>query len=65
VLASGMPLLPAFHPRMASDQQGPTPTRQLEPPGKFALNYGHRTPVSVVLAHLMYGAILGSFYQVN
>ena len=61
VLVAGMPLLPALHPRMASEQQGPTPTRQLEPPGFLALNYGKRTPISVILAHLVYGAILGAF----
>lgn len=33
VLLTGMPLLPGLHPRMASEQHGPTPTRQLEPPG--------------------------------
>ena len=62
VLVAGIPLLPSMHPRMAGEQQGPTPTRQLEPPGFLALNYGRRTPASVVLAHLIYGAILGAFY---
>jgi hypothetical protein len=32
------PALPAMHPRMASEQDGPTPTKQLEPPGFMALN---------------------------
>jgi hypothetical protein len=52
-----------LHPRMASERQGPTPTRQLEPPGFLALNYGKRTPISVVLAHLLYGGLLGAFYR--
>jgi hypothetical protein len=65
VLAAGMPLLPAMHPRMASEQQGPTPTRQLEPPGRLAMNYGRRTPISVLLAHGLYGAILGAFYRLG
>ncbi len=65
VLIAAMPLLPGMHPRMASEQRGPTPTRQLEPPGVLALNYGKRTPVSVVLAHLVYGAILGAFYRLR
>src|SRR5579862_2422509 len=65
VLVVGMSLLPSLHPRMASEQHGPTPTRQLEPPGFLALNYGSRTPVSVVLAHCIYGAILGSFYRLR
>jgi hypothetical protein len=50
VLVVAMPALPAIHPRMASEQDGPTPTRQLEPPGVMALNYGRRTPISVILA---------------
>ncbi len=29
ILAVAMPLLPALHPRMASERQGPTPTMQL------------------------------------
>jgi hypothetical protein len=65
VLVSGMAMLPSLHPRMASEQQGPTPTRQLEPPGFLALNYGRRTPISVVLAHLAYGGILGAFYRLK
>ena len=65
VLLAGMPLLPAMHPRMASEQHGPTPTRQLEPPGVLGLNYGRRTPVSVLVAHLIYGGILGAFYRLK
>ncbi len=65
VLIAAMPLLPSMHPRMASEQFGPTPTRQLEPPGFLGLNYGRRTPLSVLAAHLVYGAILGSFYRVR
>ena len=65
VLVAPMPVLPAMHPRMAAEQHGPTPTKQLEPPGFLALNYGRRTPLSVVLAHLVYGGILGAFYQVT
>jgi hypothetical protein len=62
---AAMPVLPGLHPRMASEQRGPTPTRQLEPPGFLALNYGYRTPLTVILSHLVYGAILGSFYRVR
>jgi uncharacterized membrane protein YagU involved in acid resistance len=62
VLAVVMPALPGMHPRMASETRGPTVVRGLEPPGFLALNYGARTPVSVILAHLVFGAILGSFY---
>jgi uncharacterized membrane protein YagU involved in acid resistance len=63
VLTVVMSLLPSLHPRMASEQKGPTVTRQLEPPGFLALNYGYQTPASVVVAHVIYGAILGAFYS--
>jgi uncharacterized membrane protein YagU involved in acid resistance len=65
VLLAIMPLLPGLHPRMASEQRGPEPTRQLEPPGFLALNYGRRTPLSVIVAHLVYGTILGAFYRLQ
>jgi hypothetical protein len=65
VLTVGMQLMPGLHPRMASEQHGPTVMRQLEPPGFLALNYGHQTPLSVLLAHLIFGAILGSFYALS
>jgi hypothetical protein len=62
VLAVGVSFLPALHPRMANEQYGPTVVRQLEPPGFLALHYGVRTPISVIVAHLAFGAILGAFY---
>jgi uncharacterized membrane protein YagU involved in acid resistance len=65
VLLAVMPMLPGLHPRMASEQRGPKPTRQLEPPGFLALNYGRRTPLSVIVAHLVYGTILGAFYHLQ
>ncbi|HYL04414.1 MAG TPA: hypothetical protein VE075_00135 [Thermoanaerobaculia bacterium] len=63
ILAAVMPLLPYVHRRMATEEFGPNPTRQLEPPGFMALNYGRLTPVATVLAHLLYGAILGACYS--
>ena len=62
VLIVFMPILPGLHPRMASEHRGPEPTRALEPPGFMALNYGRRTPLIALLAHLVYGCILGAFY---
>jgi hypothetical protein len=63
VLSVGMEALPSFHPRMSSEQDGPDPTRQLEPPGFLALHYGRQTPIATVFAHLIYGLILGMFYH--
>lgn len=65
VLTAGMQVLPGLHPRMADEQRGPTVTRQLEPPGFLALNYGMRTPLFLLLAHAIFGAILGAFYTVT
>ncbi len=62
VLAVGMPSLPGLHPRMATDSTGPEPTRDLQPPGFLALNYGQQTAIATMVAHVLYGAILGAFY---
>ena len=56
-------LLPAIHPRMASERQGPTDLRQIEPPGPFALHYGVSTPLAVVVSHVVFGAIVGWLYR--
>jgi hypothetical protein len=63
VLVVAMPMMPSIHPRMASVNQGPTAVRRLQPPGFMALHYGRRTPEVTVLAHAVYGAVLGAFYR--
>ena len=62
VLVVGLPVLPGMHPRMASEVRGPTVVKQLEPPGFLGRNYGIQTPICVLIAHVVYGAILGLFY---
>lgn len=62
VIVAVLPLLPGVHPRMVSDFRGPEPTRLLEPPGFLATNYGRITPVVTLVAHTIYGMILGTFY---
>jgi hypothetical protein len=59
LLAMVLPMLPHLHPRMATEYQGPGGRRTLQPPGFLALNYGYRTPLTTILAHAIYGAILG------
>jgi uncharacterized membrane protein YagU involved in acid resistance len=54
-----VPLLPTVHPRIATERAGPTSTSSLEPPGLLALNYGWSTPLVTVVAHAVYGAVLG------
>ena len=65
VLSVGMRVLPGMHPRMASEQHGPSVARQLEPPGFLALNYGVQTPVAVIVSHVVFGMILGGFYRLG
>ena len=55
-----LPLLPHLHPRMASEYEGPVRGRRLQPPGFLALNYGYRTPLTTIVAHALYGLILGA-----
>lgn len=63
ILAVVMLFLPAIHPRMAHEQQGPTTAKGLEPPGFFAMNYGAQTPLTVLVSHFVYGVVLGIFYR--
>ena len=58
-----LPLLPGVHPRMASRRAGPASTAVLEPPGLLALNYGAQTPAVAIVAHLVYGIVLGLLFQ--
>lgn len=65
IMIAVLPLLPGVHPRMASEHHGPEPTRALEPPGFLALNYGRRTPLITLASHVVYGVVLGGFYQLT
>lgn len=56
-----VPLIPGIHPRMASQSSGPSEMNVLEPPGLFGLNYGRQTALVTLVAHVLYGAFLGTF----
>jgi uncharacterized membrane protein YagU involved in acid resistance len=58
-----LPTFPGIHPRMASENHGPTATRYFEPPGFLGLNFGVRTPLTVLLSHTVFGIVLGAFYH--
>jgi hypothetical protein len=58
-----IPLLPGVHPRMASERSGPTGRNTLEPPGLLALNYGRETALVTIVAHALFGAVLGIFLR--
>jgi hypothetical protein len=65
LLVAALPLLPYLHPRMASEYDGPTELRQLEPPGFMGTNYGLRTPLTTLLGQAVYGATLGGLAQLQ
>lgn len=65
LLVGALPLLPHIHPRIASEYDGPSAIRNLEPPGFLALNYGYGTPLTTLLAQTIYGAMLGGFLQLR
>jgi hypothetical protein len=54
-------LLPAVHPRMGTPWSDAEETPLLEPPGFLLMNYGRRTAIWTLLAHVAYGAIVGGF----
>jgi hypothetical protein len=54
-------LLPLVHPRMGTPATAATSVALLEPPGFMMLNYGMRTPLVNLVAHVAYGALVGGF----
>jgi hypothetical protein len=54
-------ILPAVHPRMGTPWSDAEETPILEPPGFLLANYGQRTAITNIIAHVAYGAIIGGF----
>jgi hypothetical protein len=54
-------LLPLVHPRMGTDLTAAPAVALLEPPGFMMVNYGLRTPLVSLTAHVAYGTIVGGF----
>lgn len=54
-------LLPLVHPRMGSPLSDATTSALLEPPGFLQRNYGPRTPLVSLAAHVAYGTIVAAF----
>lgn len=65
ILVVMLPLIPYVHPRMASEYDGPSQLQRLEPPGFIGLNYGYRTPLSVLVSQAAYGAVLGLCFELS
>jgi hypothetical protein len=54
-------LLPTVHPRMGKTWTDAGSSPFVEPPGFMMRNYGAGTPIVSVIAHVVYGAIVGGF----
>lgn len=54
-------ILPAVHPRMGTPFSAAGSSPLLEPPGFLMLNYGRSTPIVSLIAHVLYGTIVGGF----
>ncbi|HET6790777.1 MAG TPA: hypothetical protein VFI35_04245 [Actinomycetota bacterium] len=52
-------LLPVVHPRMGKPWTDARSSPLIESPGFLMLNYGAGTPVVSLIAHILYGAIVG------
>ena len=52
-------LLPVVHPRMADADTAASEVTLIEPPGFLMLNYGRSTFIVTLLAHVVYGALVG------
>jgi hypothetical protein len=54
-------LLPVIHPRIGTPLSSAADRPLLEPPGFMTLNYGRRTPLATIAAHVAYSTIVGGF----
>lgn len=65
VAGLAMAMIPAMHPRVhagASVHGGAHAPVELAPPGLFAKNYGAATVPGIVMAHAVYGLVVGLVY---
>jgi hypothetical protein len=52
-------LLPVVHPRIATPDTAADDIALIEPPGFLLLNYGRSSFLVALVAHLVYGAVIG------
>ncbi|MGH9141858.1 MAG: hypothetical protein ACRD2I_12065 [Vicinamibacterales bacterium] len=52
-------LLPVVHPRMATSDTAANDITLIEPPGFLMLNYGRSTFLVTLVAHVVYGVLVG------
>ena len=51
--------MPVVHPRMATTDTAANDITLIEPPGFLMLNYGRSTFLVILVAHIVYGALVG------
>lgn len=56
-------LLPVVHPRIGTPETAANEVALIEPPGFLMLNYGRRTFLITLAAHIVYGAIVGLAFR--
>jgi len=52
-------LLPVVHPRIGTPETAASEIALIEPPGFLMRNYGRRSFLVVLAAHVLYGAVVG------
>jgi len=52
-------LLPVVHPRIATPETAANDIALVEPPGFLLMNYGRNSFLVALVAHLVYGALVG------
>jgi hypothetical protein len=57
-------LLPVVHPFMGTPDTAASEPALIEPPGFLMLNYGRNTFLVSLVAHVMFGAIVGGTFRV-
>ena len=57
-------LLPVVHPRIATPETAANEIALLEPPGFLMLNYGRSTFLVMLVAHIVYGAVVGLIIRI-
>src|SRR5205085_181659 len=58
-------ILPVIHKRVGTPETAANEIALIEPPGFLMLNYGRRTFVVTLVAHMAYGAIVGWAVRVS
>jgi hypothetical protein len=62
IAGMAMAMMPTMHPRMGGDADTAGDEIHLRSPGLFGKNHGKMTPVGIMMAHIVYGLVVGLVY---